>query len=682
MVLSTILITLMFFQDEEVIPEPEPLTPVQIGQIMEQAKTAFNAQDFQKAIYTLQPAVDQYIGEAMLLAADANYGLHTPRSLRRARTLYERCIYEDNKIPFSDHSQYQAAQIYFWEAERAREEGDDFHAARMEEEADFYLSRLIRTKPNSYYRDLALDAMLNLAVNSGNFDKVMRRVDMIWSTSTDPWLLTRAEPFTFIQQEPFNASLAQLSDTYARHESSIHLVPELMTNYAQAFEDAGDLAKASELFLLNYNLWPKQDDGASSLLRLADLHRRQQDWEGAAFLYERIMEDYAEDLPEARAALGLALMVESGNIFDIEVNKVKLSYPDLIEKIRFSLLPVAERAQFSYKLALFQSRFGNLEQALLVMRNLLDEYQRGPYVGLYRDFYEKLLFRTVEKRYDRGLYWDLDRLYRQHRQLLAFTTQTRYPDLVAKAYLALDLPTSAMQVYEAMWDYKRSLSGFDLAFEEPFNDYLFLLNYMRKDDRLRSRLSEYNDLYTNRDRFFDRYHLVRTLYDSRTMEPEAFLEQVDTGQLQSIFDARRLRRIAIIAQENNDFDLADDLYARALQWRPMKQDLPGFWQEARLYQADRTFSLGNYFDAETKYRAIYSSEDFPHTERDWAYLQIARLHELKGEVKPSVRIYGQIAYSPAEHSEAYRVFATRRLAAIAAIRQLDDTEKELELGSF
>ena len=176
---------------------------------------------------------------------------------------------------------------------------------------------------------------------------------------------------------------------------------------------------------------------------------------------------------------------------------------------------------------------------------------------------------------------------------------------------------------------------------------------------------------------------LKTMYDSRTMDGPTFLEEAKKASLKikSIHDAKRLRRIAVIAQEEGELGLSDELYAEVKRWRPITSQLPELWREAELYQADRIYSLGNYFEADKRYREILANEAFSHSDRDWAYLQVARLYELKGKLKPSLRIYGQIAYSAGENSLPWQTYAASRLAAIATNKQMDQI-KELLSGEF
>lgn len=710
------------FQDAE---EPAP-EPIDVPALMAQGREAFLHGHYKEAVEILKPAVDENIGEAMLLAADSYYGLQTFGALRRAKRLYLRCIYEDDDIPFPDHSYYQLSKIYLLESDRAFDEGDRYKSRELDVEADFYLGQLLKRHPGSFYRDQALDARFNFSLSANDYKTVLERAREIWNLSTDPNLLSRVEPIIFIEQEPFNETITSIEDTYSRHEEMISIVPDLMHVYATRFEEAGALARASELYLLSHSLWPQKESGADSLLRLADLHRRLEDWSGASFLYVTVMDQHQGTRAEARAALGLVQMLEAGNIYEFKASRFTYSsqndllgeesvetplvYRDLIELIRFSQIQPSVRAEYSYKLALMESQFGNLEQALLIMRNLLDDYDRGPFVGLYRNFYEKLLFTTIDRKFARGLYWDLDRVYQDHRQFLAFTTQTKYPHTIARAYLALNLPSSAIKVYDNMWSYKASISGFDLAFEAPFIDSLELYNYMRDDGVLKDRLDSYNQLYGTSDRFRDRYLYLLTLYESRNSPGPEFLEKAGKYPLEikTTYDARRLRRIALVAQQvalgaleqtsgeglssdekrtlfkqaADHYALADDLYKKAKAWVPVKDQLIGFWKDAELYQADRLFSLGNYYEAERRYRGILADETFDDPDRDWSFLQIARLHELKGDRKPSLRIYGQIAYSGDPNSSPWQAYASRRLSAIASKRNLEETEKELQLGEF
>lgn len=689
--LTLILYVLVFFQD---VPQPGANTVLDPDALMEQAKAQFLRGEYQATVDSLVPLVDQFHGEAMQLSADALFGLQTPGALRQARILYERCIYEDDNIPFVDHSYFQAATIYLLDAEGAKDASRVDLAAEAREEATFYLNQLIKKHPNSIYRDRALGLLLDLAIGTGNYGRIVTRAEAIWDLSTDPDLLQRVEPIAFIRQDPFTATPSQILENYTRHQEMIHRVPELLNHFAERLEERGDLANAAELFLLNANLWPNRDDGAQALLQLAQLYARQGKFTEAGFLFGRIMVAFPGDPVEFYAAAGAARLLESGAIRSLTIRQgppgeeptlvAEFSYRELLESITASYIDDPLRAEFTYKLSLFEAGSGNTARALLLMRQLLEDYDRGPFIGLYNAFYRNLLYAAVERAHSAGNYWALDRYYREHRQLLAFTTDTRYSQLVADAYLALNLPASAVQVYENMWTYKASIEGFDLAFEAPFTASLELLNIMRQESLLAARLADYASLYTENGRYADRYRLVKTLLDSRTMAAGEFLEAVreDLDNPASVTDARRLRRIAVIAQEEEDGALAEDIYRRLLQWPDVENQIPDLAREAELFLVDRLFLLGNYHGAEEAYRKVLADDRFKPTDRDWAFLQLARLHELRGEQKPALRIYGQVAYAPDQTSEPFGVYATRRLGAMAAAREMEDLEKELRLGEF
>ncbi len=681
-------------------------------QVMAQARQAFGAQDYTQTVNLLQPLIADGRGEAMMLAADANFALATPHALRRAINLYERCLYEDNTIPFPDHSYHQLAQIYLKQSQQARDQGQLYEAREMAAEAEFYLSRLVKKFPESYYRDTSLNALLDQALERHKYEDVRQWAKTIWASATDPRLLSRVEPIVFIDKEPFEATLLALRETYARHIGFIGHSRNLLLEYAKRFEQLGDLDRARELYLRVYNQWPQGEDSASSLRRLADLHRSLGQWDDAAYLYRLILVENPNTPAEAEAWWGLAELMEQGHLGELTIGPGHtLSYRDLIDRIRLSSLPEEVRAEYNYKLAMLEG-LSDSERALMIMRNLLTEYERGPYVGLYRKFYELLLFNTIQSRYDQGRDWDLDRIYRQHHQFLAFTTQTRYPYLIAKAYLRLDLPSSALQVYEGMWAFKESIKGFDLAFEEPLTDYLLLLDQMRHDDKLRFRLIDYTEGYAQEGRFLDRLRYVEMRYKARTLTREellTYLRDLPTA-IATNYDAERLRLMILTAQESalayadaqrqarakkNDkalgkaidqereaWALASRWYEDALKWPQLPTELPELFREAQLFAADRLYELGNYYEAERRYQLILAETSYLASDRDWAYLQLARLHELKGEQQTSMRIYGQLAYAPSKDSAMLAAYAKQRMAAIASGKRLNQLQEDAGIGQF
>ncbi len=689
-----------------------PAAPVAPSQVLAAARQAFGAKDYAQTDTLLQSLVADGHGEAMMLAADANFALATPRSLRRAINLYERCLYEDSSIPFPDHSYHQLAQIYLLQSQQARDQGQLYEAREMASEATFYLSRLIKKYPDSYYRDTSLNALLDQALERHKYEDVRRWAQTIWSSATDSRLLSRVEPIVFINQEPFNASLAELRETYARHPDFIHRSRNLLLEYAKRFEAFGELDRARELYLRLYNQWPQGDDSATSLRRLADLHRALGQVDEAFSLYRLILAENPNTPAEAETWWSLAKMMEQGHVNELIIGPGNvLTYRELIDRIRLSSLPDDVRAEYSYKLALLEG-FSDSERALMIMRNLLGEYERGPYVGLYRKYYELLLFNTIQSRFDQGRYWDLDRIYRQHHQFLAFTTQTRYPYLVAQAYLLLDLPSSALQVYESMWSYKESIKGFDLAFEEPLTDYLLLLDKMRRDDKLRFRLADYAAAYARDGRFVDRLRYVEARYKARTLPREelfAYLREQPTA-IASNYDAQRLRMMILMAQEaalifaenqrqarekkdnkalasaiereREAWALASGWYEKALEWPQLSTELPELFREAQLFAADRLYELGNYYESERRYQQVLADTNFRASDRDWAYLQLARLHELKGEHQISMRIYGQLAYAKSKESAMLAAYAKQRMDSLASDKRLNQLQEDAGLGQL
>jgi len=645
-------------------------------QLMEDAKTAFLAGHYQETVDLLRPVLGEEAGAAHLLAADALFALQTEDALAEAKLLYERCLYENPDAPFDDHSYFQLSRIYQTESAAARENDDLFTANELEEEARFYLGQLLRKYPDSYYREASRQALFELAAANRDFEQAAEQARAIGAESEEPDLLARVEPFLAVER---GADAAALAAIYDQREATIRQFPELMAAYAAEFERVGDLERAAAVHLDILNLWPQREDGAESLLRLAELERQAQRWDAARFLFVQAMERRPNALIEARAALALAEMMMAGRVATVEIAKQPWRYDELVDLIRHSPLDPAVRARYSYRVALYEAAVGNEEKALVVLQNLRADYDRGPFLGLYRDFYQKLLFTVIDRKFDSGDDWGLDRVYRRHRAYLDATPQTAYPEKAARAYLRLGLPASAIQVYEGMWAYKLSIAGFELAYERPLTDSLELLDAMRDEDRLAVRLRDYAVIYPPGGREYDRYLLVKARHESRTLSPEDYLENVKSGSLavDSAHDAQRLRLAALIAQETEDADLAEKLYAAAQQWPALAERAPEVWREARLFDADRLYALGNYHEAERRYAAIRRDDSFTDSDRDWAFLQIARLRELAGELKPSLRMYGQIAYAEDMTSTPWRAFAERRMAALATARRLDGLAEEL-----
>jgi hypothetical protein len=668
------------FQDQVPAPRPEPPSREEIlQQLLPQARQAFLESAFERTIEILEPGIRQGIGEALLLAADANYAIDTPESLEQARQLYERCLYEDTSIPFPDHSYFQLGQIFLDKLERAGRDNASEDMRFFKEEASFYLGQLIRKYPGSYYGEQALLQLYELARLTRDFDKMRELAGNIWDTAQDVNNLLVAEPYAYIELDPIPQDLTELRDVYRRHSNAIRFHPYLLLKYAERFEQLGDAQEAVLRYQETVNLYGDIDEGAQGLLKLADLHRTLGQGDAAAFLYGRLVDRDPYSREAAETMLRVARMMEAGEATSFSAAGQEWSYADLVERIRNSNLPEDIRAAYSFRVAQQQALVGSVEKALLILRSLQQEYETGAFAGLYRSFYVALLFATVESYYNQGRDWDLHRIYEDHLQVLAFTPQARFPHLVAKAYKRMDLPASALDVYERMWRYKQSVSGFDLAYETPLTDSLQLLNDLRRDDQLRFRILDYEKLYSARDLQWERFNYIKTIYESRTApDPAEYVRtfREDPIQIDTIWDARRLRRIAVMAQEEGELDIADSHYEEAKRWPQTRQELPILWREAELYQTDRTYMLGNYFEAANRYRTILNDETYNDDDRDWAYLQLARLFELDGQERQSLRIYGQIAYAEDPNSSAYASFARIRLSNMAHQKVLAAKERE------
>lgn len=671
-----------WFQEEAKPPPPPPPPPLE--EILPPAKQAFAEGRFQDVVDILKPGLDAPYWQAVMLSADAYYAIGTPEALRKAKYLYERSLYEDDNIPFDDHSYYQLASIYLRQAQGAEDLGEFDEARFLKDEADFHLSLMLRKYPSSYYAVQAQNQLLDLAMESRDYEKVTDRAFDIWENAIDINLLDKVEPIVFVNLSPFDYSAQQIRDVYNRHREQIRLLPNLVYAYAQRFENAGDPATAGDLYLDIINLWPNHPDHLNAMLRLADLNQQQGYYPPAAFLYARVIELDPNAETAAQAFLKVAQLLETRALPNFTVQDKELTYLEILERIRYSQLDPAVRARYTYQLALLQAGFGNVDQALLIMKNLQDSYQRGPFTALYRRFYETLLITTINRRFEQERYWSLDKIYEQHHDFLAFNNDPSHAMKIAEAYIRLDLPTGAKRVYEDLWNFKQSTSGFELAYEEPLTDYMHLLNVLHDDDRLAIRMPEYERLYGKRDRLWNRYYAIKTLYQSRTMEPEPFLEMVKEEDLtvRTRDDALRMRRIGLMAQELDDTAFAERVYNAAKAWPDLPQQLPILDREADLFMADRIFSLGNYFEARKRYNAILADQRFDDLDRDWAYLQIARLYELEGKVKPSLRIYGQIAYASDPDAEPFIFYAHRRMAAMAARERIAQLKNSNRNGAF
>jgi hypothetical protein len=368
-----------------------------------------------------------------------------------------------------------------------------------------------------------------------------------------------------------------------------------------------------------------------------------------------------------RVLVGLADLMSQGHLDEVTLQGKSYQYGEVLELIRFSDLPVLERAPFSYRQGLLQALTDPPARALLTLRQLVEEYPEGANAQLYQETYEQLLYQTVTDFFEAERYWDMDQIYMLHRRFLENNLDTRYAHMMARAYLALGLTAPAREVFEALWQVKQKTEGFELAYERPFIDYLLLLNDLLLDDLLKTRLAFYEQTYGFEGRFPSELLYVLSDYELRTLPAEEVVLKAKERPLflKNRYDAKRLQVLLIAAQEAQDLMFAYALFTNAANWPQLSQWLPELTQVAEIHMADTLFRSGNYQEAETRYRRIQQDDSVPLEDRIWADLQVARLLELKGASRLSLPLYGRVLFNETEAPDFYRQFARRRLHALS-----------------
>ncbi|PIE02866.1 MAG: hypothetical protein CSA81_05025 [Acidobacteria bacterium] len=622
-------------------------------EMMDLAKKAYLDRRFEDCIAELQPLFLQKIPEAMMLTADAWYAKGGPEGLSTAQGIYFRLIYEIPDVPFKDHAYFRIAEIY-------KEQGNPF-------EAKLYYRQAVKKFPQSLYVDEMLLNLFKIAENTRNLSDLKKWGETLANNDRNPRNRIYAEYISYIFQNTRKWEPGKLRETFDNNKDRIVRIPAVLQEYAARFKELGLIEEAKEANLSIVNNHSGVKEEAEALLEVAYFEKLKGNFKAAVFLYRLIIEQGKDKMAEAKAMIQLADLMAEGHLEFFDSMGKKWSYSDLLTAIRFSSLKAKERAPFIYRQALLQASSYSPARALLTLRQLISEYKEGPYSALYRDSYKELLHHTILNFYRSERYWELDAIYQIHKNFLEHSTETQYPHMVAKALVEMGLTAPARKVYDAMWREKERVEGFELAFEEPFMDYFMLLNDLRLDDYLKPRLKKYEETSRNEGRYYNRFLLVQTAYESRTEEPLEVVKKAKGRKLftEDRYDARRLQLLTLAAQEAQDWQYAEELFQAALKWTELNELNPVFARSARIYDADYEFRTGNYYSARKKYLKLRVDPDLDDEERIWADLQLARLYEMQGELKKSLELYGQVALNSIPETEGYASFARRRLSALA-----------------
>lgn len=653
----------------EAEPEVVPVETRSPEELMAAAKEAFRARDFETCVQTLKTLVDVKDPPAMILSSDALYAKGSPEDLVKAQELYFRVIYELDEAPHRDHCYVRIAQIYM-------EQNNPF-------EAKLYFRQATKKFPDSPYMPEANLALFEIAERERNYRELKKWAQRIEGLPGFEDEKERVRYVSTIEAKRKVWDGEELENLYQANRLRVIRFPDLLARYAERMEQAGNGMAAKQVYLDLVNFHPEHSRKGAALLALGDFEKANGKIESAVFLYRSIMEDMPGTFHAARTMIRMADLFAQGDVLEFEMNGKQWGYSDFLTAIRFSRLEPSERAPFVYRQALLQAVSDPPDKALLTLRQLTHEYPEGPFAVLYRDSYRELLHHAILNFYRLKRYWDLDQLYQKHHYFLEHSTETQYPHMMAKAYLEMGLTAPARDVFEALWREKESIKGFELAFEEPFVDYFMLLNDLRLDDFLESRLPEYETYYGNEGRFYDRFLVAQTGYEHRQLDP---LEVVARAKTRPLFkaseeDAQRLQYLTLAAQAAQDWAYADQLFKEVLGWPELTTMRPFLVRAAKIFDADYQFRIGNYFAARRKYLTLRIDQALLPEERVWADLQLARLYEMNEQPTKSMELYAQIALNLVPGTEGYALFAKRRMEALAFDSQYHKSRRGAKLGT-
>jgi hypothetical protein len=648
---------------------PEPEAPLFTDEeLFERGKKAFVARDFQSCISELESLVLKRNQLAMILTADAMYALGDDAHLAAAQKIYFQIIYEYPDAPFRDHCYFRIAEIYL-------EQDNPF-------EGKLYYKQMIKKFPESRYRAEAGMALFKIAEDSASLRDLKKWAGLINDLKDAPEHKAYVRYISFIFQKTRKWDKSRLKSVFTQNRLRILRIPDVLQEYANRFKTLKMRDEAKNAFLDMANFQPEAKGHTQALLEVAIFEKESSHVNAAVFLLKGLMETGNDPLAKARAMIQVADMIAAAQIGSFSILGKKWNYSDLQTAIRFSALPASERAPFVYRQALLQAVSDPPSKALLTLRQLITEYQKGPFSALYRDSYKEILHQTIAGFYRSGRYWDLDEVYQRHRFFLEQSTETQYPHMMAKAYLKLGLTAPARKVYEALWREKEKVEGFELAFEEPFADYFLLLNDLSLDDFLSTRLPKYITYYGDQGHYYNRYLLALTGYETRQLKPLDVVRKAKTRPVftKDIYDARRLQLLTLAAQRAQDWAYADELFKKVRKWPQVKTFIPFLDRASRVYEADYLFRIGNYFLARKKYLRLQVDPELKLDERIWADLQLARLYELKQQVKESLTLYAQVALNAETGTESYAAFARHRMEALAFNAEVKRYQKGELLG--
>lgn len=633
---------------------------------MRAASGAFLEGDYEAAISLSEEGVDAGHVKAVVLAADAHYALQTALHREKALQLYLRSIYDLQENPYPDHCYFRIASIYY--------EQDKL------EDAALYDEQLIKRFPGSVFLAESLLRRFEMAVKEDRFDDAMTRAKQLFDATQDENLRERVRGVAYVQTTPPPTDPDEIWSMLQKHMREIIVIPPALLAYGDRLARSGDVPRAFSVYMDLANLYPNKPIHATALLHAADLQRQQGAYQAARLLLENAVQGHP-DSDAAQSCLQRALsMLESGQIHAFHLRSQALTYPELLALVSKQATQASVKAATQFKISMIQACFGDPRIALQDLRDIQEAYARGPYSGLFRDGYRRLLYAALTHRFDKHRFIEVHDLYQDHMPFLDTTVQTEYPARVVASYLAMGWPETASDLYERLWQHKLRIEGFELAYESLFIDYLELLHGLRKDTLLQARLEGYASMYGPRSRYWDRFMWIETSFMARHQDPEAFLQYARDlpVQVNTPYDADRLRLMALMAREQQDHNWAHELYRQLESWPDLHTLRPALARTIALYEPDQQMRLGNINRAMELYLSQWQDENMPLQDRTWAFLQMARVWESRGHDARALRMYGQLAQMTEAATETWTRVAQRRLSAMANQRAMAELETNLD----
>lgn len=643
---------------------------------LEQARVDYRAGRLDAVIEGLSPQAGKE-AEPTLLLADAYFAKAGKENLAEAERLYLLTLYELPGNPHPDHAYLRLAQI--------------FDLQGREEDAELYFKQLIKKFPRSRYLGAALSARIQTALREARHEEAMELAIALLEGPTTPEEKKTFEAFAPLADANQQKGEALLT-LYERQKEAIAAIPPLADAYALWLHQAGFHEVSRSLSLRVLNAQPHWQGSAELQFKLLEREMETGHHAAAAFLAWSLLQSQPPADLQARVCALLLTEVHTGKL-QLGGEPALPPYEKLLETVVAHHPDVQIREHYRYLDALGVGLFRSPESGLAALSALAADQKLGAFSGLYREHSMSLAHELIDQA---GRAWQAasegegkrladrqtETVYLLARDLFRSSVATPYLEKIAAALKRLEHHNLARQLYQEAWDNKLTRGGFDLAFEDLLSESLEWMDALRLDALLARRLPQYNRIYGRRGRHLDRYALVQTRFDLRTRPVAEVLQDLESSPLPAFnaLQVERLRLLSLAAGEAHLQPWVERIQQALLAYPHLEREFPRISSAIHHRQADELFARGKLREAQAAYTVLSTKEGSDGEARQWAVLQLARLHEMSGEERSALRLYGTIALQDQTSGAWMSAFARRRLEAMGHWKRLKESKEDLGLG--